>query len=220
MRAPRNFSRLVRRFPRDLVRNDRGVTIVEFALILIPLLMVVIGGLDFGYQSYVRAVMQGAVNDAARRASVQNPELAYEGDSLEDQVATMIRQQAGMIAVDADIDITEKSFYQFSGIGRAEPLLTDVNGNGQFDAKDGDCWRDENGNKTYDLDQNAGRANRGSPDDVVFYQVDATMPRLFNSGWLWGGSDTFDVNLEAAVRNQPFGERATPAVLCGKGPYK
>ncbi len=200
---------------RRLHRDERGATIVEFALILLPLLTVVIGGLDFGYQSYVRAVMQGAVNDAARRASVQNPVLAYDGDSIEDRVETMIREQIGVVAVNADIDVTQQSYFQFSSIGRAEPLMTDVNGDGNFDADDGDCWRDENNNGVYDLDQSSGTTGRGSPDDVVFYRVDATVPRLFNSAWLWGGSNTMEMSLEAAVRNQPFGERTTPPVLCG-----
>ncbi|MCP9222845.1 pilus assembly protein [Erythrobacter sp. LQ02-29] len=208
---------MIRRlFPSRIARDERGATIVEFALILIPLLTVIIAGLDFGYQSYVRAVMQGAVNDAARRASVQNPELAYAGDSVEDQVEQMIRDQIGSIAIGADIDVKQTSFYRFSSIGNAEPLLTDVNKNGRFDANDGDCWRDENGNGVYDTDQSAGATGRGSPDDVIFYQVDALVPRLFNSGWLWGGSDEFELALEAAVRNQPFGERVTPPVLCGK----
>lgn len=205
-------ARLLRRIGRD----EDGATIIEFAFILIPLLTVIIAGLDFGYQSYVHAVMQGAVNDAARRASVQNPVLGYEGESVEDRVETMIRDQIGRIALNADIDVDQQSYYQFSSIKKAEPLTTDINGDGNFDPDDGDCWRDENNNGVYDLDKSSGTTGRGSPDDIVFYHVYAKVPRLFNSAWLWGGSNTMDMTMEAAVRNQPFGERITPPILCGK----
>ena len=54
---------------RKLRADERGATIVEFALVAMPLCVLVMGGFDLGHQSYIRSVMQGALNDAARRAA-------------------------------------------------------------------------------------------------------------------------------------------------------
>ncbi|MEC7161862.1 MAG: TadE/TadG family type IV pilus assembly protein, partial [Pseudomonadota bacterium] len=83
----------MRRCPniRRLGRDQRGATIVEFAVIAMPMCVLLMGGLELGYNSYVRSTLQGALHDAARVAAVENPILASEGDTVEEQVANMIK---------------------------------------------------------------------------------------------------------------------------------
>ena len=56
-----------------LARAEQGSTLVEFALILTPLCVLLIGGMDLAYTSYVRTLMQGALDEAARKATVESP---------------------------------------------------------------------------------------------------------------------------------------------------
>lgn len=194
-----------------LLQDEQGVTIIEFALILAPMLLMIIGGLDVGYQSYLRLMMQGALNDAARTAAVENPIIGIDGDTVEEQVENMIR--SAVVAPNSEITVTQKSYFDFSDIGNPERLMKDNNNNGRFDAVDNDCWEDANGNGRYDIDAGAD-GNRGA-NDVVFYTVNLKMPRLFPThAFLPGLSNTLEYQFQTAVRNQPFDEQEAPGVLC------
>ena len=196
----------------SLGSSEEGSTIVEFALIMVPLFVLLIGGMDLAYTSYVRTVMQGALNDAARKASVETPQFSAQGQTLAKQVENTIRKIVGKIAANAQINVTQRSFFDFSRIGNPERLMTDNNGNGRFDAAGRDCWEDANFNGTFDM--NAGASGRGGASDVVFYKADITMPRLFPAHAFLPVSPTMSLSLETAVRNQPFGEQPTPPTLC------
>ncbi len=196
-----------------LRRDERGVTIVEFAMVALPLSMLLMGGFDLGHQAYIRAVMQGALNDAARKASVQDPAFTAKGSTTEERVTNTIKDQLKTITPGATIDVTMSSYFDFSGIGNPEKLASDVNGNGQYDAADGDCFYDANGNGKYDTD--AGSDGLGGANDVVFYQAHILMPRLMPVAQLLGFSPNYDMTVATAVRNQPYGTQPTPPVLCG-----
>ena len=199
-----------------LGRDTSGATIVEFAMIAMPMSLMLVGGMDLGYQSYARSVMQGALNDAARTAAVQDPEFASSGETIEEQVENHIRERVGKVAVNADIVVTQRSFFEFSDIGNPEKLMTDVNGNGEFDEFDGDCWEDANFNGEYDTDTDSGIDGRGGSNDIVFYEATISMPRLLPLDKMIGVPSTIDMQLNAAVRNQPYGTQATPPVICAE----
>ena len=133
--------------------------------------MLLLGGLDLGYQSYLRAMLQGALNDVARSGSMEAPELGCEGETVEDQVRCAIETKSDVVARNATYRIVTRNFYEFSGVGRSEKLVTDHNNNGVYDT--GDCWEDLNENGRYD--SNAGRDGMGGADDVAFYEVTLTM---------------------------------------------
>ena len=196
-----------------LARDEQGATIVEFGLLAIPLFVMILGGIDLGYQNYVRSLMQGALNDAARLAAVEDPDINIEGDTPEEKVENLVRDIAGTVALDATITVTSQSYFDFSEIGNPEALMTDVNGNGAFDEEDGDCWEDSNGNGEFDTD--AGRDGIGGSDDVVFYTANVQMPRLLPLDKFINVPSTIDMSLETAIRNQPYGTQANPPVLCG-----
>ena len=197
---------------RNLRDDCRGMTAVEFGLIVTPMCVLLLGSLDLAHQTYVRAVMQGALNDAARRAAVENPTFSSPGGSIEEQVENKIRAAAGPVAVNATMTITQQNYSNFTDIGDPEKLMTDVNGNGEFDADDGDCWEDANDNGEFDLD--AGADGRGGASEVVFYTASVSMPRLFPLDALTNASSTIQMNLETAVRNQPYKDKAVPPVIC------
>jgi len=196
-----------------LRRDGRGVTSLEFALVALPLCIMIMGGFDLGHQAYIRSVLQGALTDAARRASVQNPQFNASGNTTEDQVKATILQQLQAITPNATITVSESNFYDFSNIGNPEKLMTDVNGNGKYDAADGDCFSDLNENGKYDSD--SSRNGIGGANDVVFYKANIVMPRLLPVAQLLGFSPDYRMTVETAIRNQPYGTQKTPPIVCG-----
>lgn len=200
---------------RRLGRDQRGATIVEFAVIAMPMCVLLMGGLELGYNSYVRSTLQGALHDAARVAAVENPILASEGDTVEEQVANMIKDTVAHVAPNAVVDVDQKSYFEFSSIGEPEKLMTDNNGNGKYDASDEDCFEDANGNGTFDPDSGKSGTNGGA-DDVVLYTAKVSAPRILPLDRLVPGiSEKVEYTLRAAVRNQPYGQQPTAPVICG-----
>jgi hypothetical protein len=117
---------------------------------------------------------------------------------VEEKVENYIKDIVGSVALDAEITVTQKNYFDFSDIGNPEKLMTDVNGNGEFDT-------------------DAGADGRGGANDVVFYTADISMPRLLPwHGFVEGMSPTIDMELETAVRSQPYGNQATPPVICAE----
>jgi Flp pilus assembly pilin Flp len=196
------------------VATDRtGSAAVEFALVAPVLCLMLVGGLDLAHQAYLRAVVQGSLDDASRRATVQNPGFTASGSTAEARVQATIARQLRAIAPRATITVTQSNFYQFTGIGNPEKLMTDTGHDGQFDAGEGDCWEDLNRNGEYDA--NAGRSGVGGANDAVFYKVRVTMPRLFPVSAMLGQSRTLVIQAQTAVRNQPYADQQVPPVLCG-----
>lgn len=196
---------------RRLGRDTRGVTLVEFAIIIGPLCVLLLGGLDLGYQSYLRSVLQGALNDVSRAGSMEAPDFDCTGDTMPDRVRCALENRTNVIARGATYEIVTRNFYDFSGVGRSEKLITDHANNGVYD--EGDCWEDLNGNGEFD--RNAGREGLGGADDVVFYEVTVTMPRLFPMAGLLGASDEYNITARSAIRNQPYARQRVPATVCG-----
>ncbi|RPF71936.1 TadE/TadG family type IV pilus assembly protein [Aurantiacibacter spongiae] len=197
---------------RRVIGDERGVTIVEFAIVAPILLLILIAGFDLGHRSYVGAVLQGAVTDAARRASVEAPALRGTG-ALEDRVETMIWAQIRPVAANAELTVTQSNFYDFSGIGNPEKITVDRNDNGVYDEEEGDCFSDLNENGEFDLD--TGRDGRGGANDVVFYQARLEMESLLPIASFLGGSNRYAIVAETAIRNQPWETQRTPPVVCG-----
>lgn len=196
---------------RKLIRDNRGMAAVEFGIIAVPLMIVLLGGLDLGYQSYVRAQLQGVLNDVARTATVENPDFSgFTGASIEERIENAIEERVNNIARNATYTIEQSSFYEFSGVGDAEKLLTDYNGNGEYDT--GDCFEDINNNSVFDVD--AGDSGQGGADDVVYYDVTITMPRIVPVANLIGLPNNYTINARAAVRNQPFASQTIPPTVC------
>ncbi|WP_419567163.1 TadE/TadG family type IV pilus assembly protein [Qipengyuania sp.] len=198
------------RLARNLRRDERGAAIVEFALVLVPMLLFILGGFDLGYQAYLRSVVQGALNDVSRTGSLEGPQLNCTGATVELQIECAIKARSNLVARNATYDIKTKNFYDFSTVNRSEKLVTDYNSNGQYDT--GDCFVDLNGNGSYDT--SAGRTGVGGADDVVFYTVKVSMPRLFPIHKFISTTPNYQINATAAVRNQPYTTQNTPPTVC------
>lgn len=192
----------LRRLARRLRADQRGMNIVEFGFVVGPLCLVLLVLIDFGYRLYLETVVEGTLNKAARQATIGN----ISDTAIDDYV----RSQLTAFSKNATITITKKSYYDFSGVNKAEKLLDDKNGNGQYDP--GDCFEDVVNIGTWDAD--AGKAGLGGSDDIVYYQVTVDFPRIVPLTKMMGFSPTETVTANTVLRNQPFGSQANPVRTC------
>ena len=188
-----------------LERDCRGATATEFALLAPVLILFLVGFLDFGNWIYVRSTAIGALENGARSAGVGGS--GVDPATFEAAVEAQVRK----VAPSATFTWSVRSYYQFSGIGKPEKLITDRNANGQYDS--GDCWEDLNPNGTYDV--NPGRDGVGGADDIVFYQLTLTFPALVPLGGFIPGMSSNNTSVINTInRRQPFAAQAVPAIRC------
>lgn len=195
----------LRRPSRGIAGDARGVTIVEFAMVLPVLCMLLLGALDLGYRAYAAAVLQGALQEAARMATV--------GGKSMDQINTRVRQRLSSFTNHGTVEITTASYFDFTDVSRMEPMVADHGGDPNTPDVSGDCYTDVNNDGTWD-DQ--GRTGLGGAEDVVRYRAKLTFPHIvpvgaFIPGW---GNDVV-ISAETMLRNQPYAGRNTSApVVC------
>lgn len=185
-----------------LFRDTRGATMVEFAVISVPLCMALMGLTDLGYRSYVSSVVEGTLHRAARMATV--------GDKTPAQIDTFVGNELRHFSQNGTVTITKTNYYEFSGVKKSEKLMTDTAPLGIWNT--GDCYQDLDNDGHWD--EVAGRDGLGGSDDIVFYQVSLTYPRLLPLGQLLGWSNTQTVTSNTVMRNQPFGTQIAPVTRC------
>ena len=82
---------MIGRMPRRM-RSERGVAAVEFALVLLPLLLIVFGIIAFGraygaYESYVSAAREGARFAAVQCATVGSVTTGCTDQAIRDRIS-------------------------------------------------------------------------------------------------------------------------------------
>ena len=194
----RSLRSSLRCFPRD----SGGSTMVEFAFVVTPLFMILLGLTDFGYRMYVDSVVEGTVHRAARLATV--------GDKTSDQVDDFVRTQLAEFSTNGTVTITKTNYYQYAGINKPEKLTTDANGDGIWET--GDCYQDLNGDGKWNAV--AGRDGLGGSDDIVYYTVQFSYPRVVPLGSMFGWSNTQTATAVTIMRNQPYASQTIPSVIC------
>ena len=187
---------------RRLRHDERGATIVEFAMIAPVMGLVLLGAFDIGHTLYMRAVLQGVLQKAARDS-------ALEGGSEEDQLILIddrVKTQVKAIANRAAIVIKRRYYRTFSDAAAAQAEdWTDSNANGKCDA--GEPFVDRNLNNVWDAD--GGNNGQGGARDSTVYTVSVSYPRFFPVYNLIGGSNTIKLTAETVLRNQPYGDQGT-----------
>lgn len=179
--------------PLQTLRGNRdGVTFVEFALISPVLLIAMMGGLDLAFNAYTSTMLRGAVQDAARDATIETANTT----ALDTQVTNSVRN----VLPSANLEFDRWSYASFSEIATPEDF-DDLNGDGL--CNDGEPFEDSNGNGVYDLDR-AKAGDNGGARDVVVYSVTMSYDRLFPAPGLIGLPEEFSTTATTIVRNQPY----------------
>lgn len=139
-------------------RDENGIAIVEFAIIAPVFLMMLMGIFDMGYALYINSALQGAVQEGARQASLENTLWTDIERKVNSKVravvpgsdpATVISfkldptyyQNYNDIGLPEDFDDKERApFTKNNAYDLGEPY-TDTNSNGQHDP--GEPWTDQ-----------------------------------------------------------------------------
>jgi Flp pilus assembly pilin Flp len=182
-----------RRRLRHVARDRSGVTAVEFALIAPVFLIGLLGVFDLGHNMYTAALLQGAIQKAARDSTIETAESA--APDIDARVSRIVRD----IAPHATLTFSRKSYTNFSDVRRPEDF-TDVDGDGVCD--DGEPFEDANGNGAWDADR--GKMGMGGARDAVLYEVAVTYPRAFPIARLTGQKNTMTIEAKTVLRNQPY----------------
>jgi len=188
---------------RPLYGDERGATIVEFALILPVMSVLLLGVIDLGYRSYVTSIIQGALHEAARMETI--------GKRTTDQTETHIESSLREFSNGATITTTTRSYSDFNGVRTPETITNDTAPFGTYNA--GDCYEDFNNNSSYDLDR--GRGGLGGAEDVVYFEVEMTYPHIVPIGSFLGNgwSDDVVITQNTLLRNQPYAGRNTGVTI-------
>lgn len=103
--------------------DDTGAVAVEFALLLIPLLLIVFGVINFGFVFSQQSTLNNAVREGARRAVVNDP---FVGSSAADNprtcdgIITSVKNQLvglGMDPADIQIKVTQDGWTNGNSCG-------------------------------------------------------------------------------------------------------
>jgi Flp pilus assembly pilin Flp len=185
------------RLTANLVRDERGATLIEFAMIAPVLLALLLGMFEMGYNFYMQSQLQGAVQRAARDSSLQS--------AGSDTAAIDARVEAAVHAIvpQAEMTFSRRAYSSFNDVHRAEDY-TDIDRNGA--CNDGEPFEDANDNGQWDQDR--GSDGGGGARDAVLYVVQVSYPRAFAAAQVVGLSPTFTTEAVTVLRNQPWDAQA------------
>jgi len=194
-----------RRALRRLARDERGATIIEFAFVAPVMCLALVGAFDVAHTLYTRGALQGIVQKVTRDATLESGLAVSQQNILDERVRSQVRA----LANNATITITRAYYHDYAAAAasRFEPW-TDTNGNGTCNG--GEPYEDTNNNGAWD--STGGNAGQGGAKDAVIYTVTMSYPRFFPLYRFIGGSNTTIVSAATVLRNQPYGDQATPAV--------
>lgn len=188
--------------PVRILRDQRGATIVEFAIIIPVLITLLAMSLELAYRTYLGAVIQGALLEAARSASV--------GNKTGPEIDTVVKNRVAVLSNAANVkSIDKQSSFNFSNVGKPEKITSDTDPIGVYNATD--CYEDANNNSVYDRTQNTGL---GTADDIVRYTVTVEYPNIMPVNKLVGWGTKQTIIASTVLRNQPFTGRAQPTIRC------
>lgn len=185
------FMRCIRHLSGELCADESGVTVVEFALVAPTFLLLLMGTLDIGQMVYAQSVLDGAVQAAARDASLEG------GDT--DAADALVLERVQGIMPGVELNTSRTSYYDFADIERAEQW-NDADDNGL--CNDGEAYVDENRNEQWDDD--IGVSGNGGANDVVIYGVEATYDPMIKVPFLKRAWQSRTLQASALKKNQPF----------------
>lgn len=193
---------------RRLRKNRDGLAVTEFGFVAPIFLLILMGVFDQGFAMYIQSALQGAVQDGARQASLEN--------TLWTDIEAKVNRQVRNVVPSSDpsTEITfvlDPTYYQnYNEIGLPEDFEDEFRGNpgvknGVYDPDE--CFVDRNGNNQWD--QDVGLAGRGGAQDVVSIRASLTYKRIFPFWNMIGQPQNQVLTATTFLRNQPFSAQAT-----------
>jgi Flp pilus assembly protein TadG len=198
---------MIRALLKRLRRNDRGATLIEFALVAPALMVVIMGLLDMSYRLYAKALFEGAVVKAARDATLESGANVASGTLIDTKVKDAFRDVNGTVT-DSSFSFTRRNFKDFTNAGKKEPST----GPGGLCAPPAGAtvytYVDVNNSNSWD---DGAQGGQGGANDVVLYTATVTYRSLFPVNALFGASTMQTIKASTVLRNQPYNEQGTRA---------
>lgn len=193
---------LLRRSRPRLWADTRGMALVEFAIVSPIMIMFLLGAFDIGHTLYMKSVLQGAMQKAARDTALETGTSQAQRDIIDGRVRTAVGRLKKTMTVTFD-----RRFYRTFSDASAQRMETfsDTNLNGTCDA--GEPFDDVNRNGTRDLD--GGDAGQGGAKDAVLYTVKLDYPRVVPLFAFVGVPRTVNMVATTILQNQPYGDQNT-----------
>lgn len=200
---------------RSLLRSERAIAATEFGLIAPVFFVLIIGLFDVAHQTYANAMLRGAVERAARNASLETNDL----EVLDAAVKQTVRE----VLPDAKFDIQRTSYFDFADIKRPEKFTDNLGedpktrklrqypglNNGKCDY--GETFEDFNKNKVWDDDLGSGASDsNGGAGDVVMYTVTVKYTPLFKIPFAPEMWNKREIVATSVKKNQPFAQQFPP----------
>jgi Flp pilus assembly pilin Flp len=150
-------------------RNDRGVTALEFSIIIPFVCIVLLGIVDAGLETMLDALLERGAAAACRiGVTVSVP----AGTTRDQAIYNAVWQPVSvLLSSQSQLTVTTMTYPTFSDIGQPEPCLDDSY------SKTGICsgsFVDVNGNGKWDSDM--GTSGAGGYGTIVRYQVSIARP--------------------------------------------
>lgn len=186
---------------RRLRDDQHGATLVEFALITPPFLIMMMGLFDLAYNQYTNEMIQGAIQKAARDSSIEG------AAGLKDAIDANVTKAVQAVAPNAVLQFERQSYNDFANVNRGEDF-NDLDDDGV--CNNGEPYEDINANGKWDAI--VGNEGFGSARDAVLYTVTATYRRAFPIYALMPGqTEDFTLRASTVLRNQPYGANGNGA---------
>lgn len=179
------------RLPAGLLRCNDGISAVEFAIIAPVFFTLMFGIIDLGQMAYGQAMLNGAVQKAARDSSLEGANTTTADN--------MVIAQVGPVLPGAVLWSSRVNYVDFNDIGRSE-RYTDTNGDGTCNNRE--PYVDENGNGHWDAE--IGEDGNGGANDVVVYTVTATYTPLILPPLLPARFSRMTLTSSGLKKNQPY----------------
>ena len=154
---------------RAAFRETSGVTSIEFGLIAPVFILMLVGMFEVGMIMIAQNSLDAAASRAARAGFTgqTNGTLSRE-DTIKQIVRdTVVAFSGGMLNPDK-VKVSVSSYESLDSLGRPEPLVSDLNNNGEWDP--GEAYIDKNGNGSWDADQGVSDSF-GVGGDAVQYTI-------------------------------------------------
>ena len=192
---------------RKLGRATDGAALTEFGLISPALFVLLFGAFDVGHTLYMRSVLQGAVQKAARDASLETA--AGESDAVRDAIDASVEGQILPLNSNAIVVVSRRFYRTFTDAAEAaaEEFTDSASGiyaNGICD--NNEPFEDVNNNGVRDAD-GGDSINRAGARDNVVYTVTVSYPRLFPLHMFIDVPDQTRLEASTVLTNQPFGDQ-------------
>ena len=185
------------------ISNEDGVSILEFALIAPIVMMMVLGSMDIGHSLFVRATLDGAVQNAARSSSLEGATSLTQQELIDEDVASTIRG----LAPGATVTVSRRYYKTFSTAALANAEKVNEQSTGNLKCDPGESFMDANENGVWDSD--GGSDGQGGAKDIVIIKFKVSYPRLFPLAPILGWPANVELESNSILANQPYGEQTT-----------